>query len=428
MNEAVEYLSAEGDFDGPEREVYLRSAWAPDGFVYNLADEKGRVARVTSGGWTIQTDIHIAFLRPKSVIGLPLPEPGGSIELLRRYVNVESDEDFALILAWLVMGLRPSGPYPVLILQGEQGSAKSTLSRLLKELLDPVKAPLRSVPSTLHDLAIAAESNAVMAADNLSVLSPANSDAICRLSTGGGFSTRALYTDDEERIFDQMRAVILNGIDAIATRQDLLDRAIVLRLPPIAGDERMDEAMFWQEFKRDRPKILGALLDAAATALGEWETTAVSGFRMADFARWAAASMPAFGSTPEAFIAAYAENRSGALKASLDGSLLSRLVQKLLMDREKVEEEPALIHEKLRALLDEGEGKANSFPRSPQAMSRQLTLLAQALREVGIEVMTTTRGSGDRKRRWIVISRVPERDAGTHGTHTEAQECVDTGE
>ncbi len=416
VNEAVEYLSAEGDFDGPELEVYLRSAWSEGGFVFNLADADGHVVTVADQGWAVQSTTDVAFHRRNSVIALPVPQQGGSIDLLRRYVNVESDQDFLLILAWLVMALRPSGPYPVLVLHGEQGSAKSTVSRVLKALVEPVKAPIRSVPTSLRDLAIMAESNAVIAIDNLSVLGTTMSDGICRLSTGGGFSTRALYTDDEERIFEQMRSVILNGIDAIATRQDLLDRAIVLRLPRMTGDTRLQESVFWERFERDRPMILGALLDAAGSALANWDATEASAFRMADFARWASASMTALGSTPEAFLDSYVDNRSGALKASLEGSLVSKLVQRLLNQEDLVEGEPALIYEKLRGRVDEAERKGTSFPKSAQAMSRQLTLLTPALHEVGIEVTTTKRGSGGAKRRWITLRRVEPGDAGTRGT------------
>jgi len=36
------------------------------------------------------------------------------------------------------------GPYPVLCLAGEQGTGKSTLARLVRSLIDPASAPLRS--------------------------------------------------------------------------------------------------------------------------------------------------------------------------------------------------------------------------------------------------------------------------------------------
>jgi hypothetical protein len=409
LNEAIELLSAKADFDGPEIEVALRSSWVRDGLAYNLADPDGQVVTVRTDGWTVEVDGSASFQRRSSAQPLPIPVRGGSIDLLRPYVNVESEEDFRLLVSALVMMLRPSGPYPALIIVGQQGSAKSTMSRVLKALVDPVKAPVRSLPSSLRDLAIMADSNWVVVLDNLSQLKDAMSDAFCRLATGGGFATRALWTDDEERIFEQTRAVILNGIDAVVTRQDLLGRSIVLRLPKIGKEGRRDEATFWADFEADRPKILGALFDAASHALAHWETTTVEGLRMADFARWAAAAVPAFGWDAEALIDAYKQNLSGALKASLEGSLLAAVLMRVAASRDglHIEGAPTEVRKALQSALTEDEAKGRDFPPNAQAMSRSLTLLAPALAEIGIEVITTTRGSGNSKSRWITIHATP---------------------
>jgi hypothetical protein len=61
-------------------------------------------------------------------------------------------------------------------------------------------------------MAIAANNSHVLAFDNLSGVSADVADALCRLSTGGGFATRALYSDDEERIFDGQRPVMMASI------------------------------------------------------------------------------------------------------------------------------------------------------------------------------------------------------------------------
>jgi RepB DNA-primase N-terminal domain len=364
INEAVEYLSAEAEFDDPELEVHLRTAWTNGGFAYSLADDQGRAVMITPTGWSVGTTDEVAFLRRASVLPIPAPATGGAIELLRRYVNVQSEDDFILVVAWLTMALRPTGPYPVLVIQGQQGSAKSTLSRVLKALTDPVKAPIRSLPGGLRDLAIAAESNWVIVIDNLSLLNDGMSDAFCRLATGGGFATRALYTDDEERIFDQMRPVILNGIDAIVTRQDLLGRSIVIRLPKIKRDARIDEATFWANFEADQPLIVGALIDAAGVALARWEATEVVGLRMADFARWAAGSMPAFGRTADEFARAYEENLSGAMKASLEGSLLAAVVARVVGPSvgSCIRGRPTEVHAALRAAMKDEEQSCAPFP------------------------------------------------------------------
>ena len=110
-----------------------------------------------------------------------------------------------LLAAWLVAAFRPHGPYPILVLHGEQGSAKSTTARVLRALLDPNTAPLRGEPRDLRDVMIAASNGWIISFDNLSRIPHWLSDALCRLATGGGFSTRELYTDSEEVLFDAQR-------------------------------------------------------------------------------------------------------------------------------------------------------------------------------------------------------------------------------
>ncbi len=129
----------------------------------------------------------------------------------------------------------------MLVLHGEQGSAKSTLVRILRALIDPNTAALRAAPRDERDLVIAARNSWCLALDNLSHLPDWLSDALCRLATGSGFATRELYTDAEETIFAAQRPIVLNGIEELATRGDLLDRALLLYLPAIPEAQRHDE-------------------------------------------------------------------------------------------------------------------------------------------------------------------------------------------
>jgi hypothetical protein len=95
--------------------------------------------------------------------------------------------------------------------------AKSTAARVLRGLVDPNGAPLRCEPREPRDLMIAANNGWTIALDNVSHLWGWLSDALCRLSTGGGFATRTLYGNDEETIFDAQRPVILTGIEEVAS-------------------------------------------------------------------------------------------------------------------------------------------------------------------------------------------------------------------
>jgi hypothetical protein len=153
------------------------------------------------------------------------------------------------------------------MLHGEQGTAKSTTTRILRHLIDPNESPLRTVPRNDRDLMIAASNAWVHAFDNLSYLPLWFADALCRLATGGGFSTRKLRTDDDEVLFSSRLPLILTSIGELATRGDLLERAIVLHLPHIPRHKRITEQQFWQTFEAKRPVLLGALLDIVSAAL-----------------------------------------------------------------------------------------------------------------------------------------------------------------
>jgi hypothetical protein len=234
---------------------------------------------IDAAGWRVITDAPVRFRRPKGLKPLPVPVTGGSLGELRHFVNVADDNSWRLLVAWMLAALRPRGPYPVLCLHGQQGSAKSTLARVLRSLIDPNLAELRSEPKEPRDLMIAADASWIIALDNLSSLPAWLSDALCRLSTGGGFATRELYSDAEETVFDAQRPVLLTGIEDLATRGDLLERSIVLTLPPIPEDRRRSERALWKQIEAVRPRILGALLTALSGHCGNCRIFAWPAFR-----------------------------------------------------------------------------------------------------------------------------------------------------
>ena len=273
LQDALAVLEAKARFDSPEMPLFVRIADDQDRIFLDLGDPQWRVVEIGPQGWQVLTDPPVHFRRPKGMRCLPIPVAGGSLTLLRKYINVGSETNWTLAAAWLLAACRPRGPYPVLILQGEQGSAKSTMERLLRRIIDPAAAPVRTPPRTERDLLIAAASSWVIAYDNLSGIPQWLSDSLCRLATGGGMSTRELYTDSEEVFFDAMRPVILNGIDHIAERADLADRALVLHLPSIGARERVDEGSLYAGFERDLPQIFGALLTGVSGALSRLPQT-----------------------------------------------------------------------------------------------------------------------------------------------------------
>ena len=267
IRSALDLLEARAQFDGPERAVHIRTAEHAGRIYLDLADEHWRAVEIGPDGWRVIGSPPVRFRRPAGMLPLPVPEPGGSIEALNSFLNLPSRNDFVLIVAWLLAALRSGGPYPLLAISGEQGSAKTVLSKLLKALIDPNAAPVRALSREQRELMIAANNSYLLAFDNLSGLPHWLSDALCRLATGGSFAVRQLYTDDEEVLFEASRPILLNGIEDVISRPDLGDRAIFLTLAPIADGDRRPEADLWREFEIARPRILGALLDAVVHGL-----------------------------------------------------------------------------------------------------------------------------------------------------------------
>jgi hypothetical protein len=176
----------------------MRTAEHAGRIYLDLADEYWRAAEIGPDGWRVIGSPPVRFRRPAGMLSLPVPEPSGSIEALASFLNLPGRNDFVLIVAWLLAALRSGGPYPLLAISGEQGSAKTVLSKLLKALLDPNAAPVRALSGEQRELMIAANNSYLLAFDNLSGLPQWLSDALCRLATGGSFAVRQLYTDDEE--------------------------------------------------------------------------------------------------------------------------------------------------------------------------------------------------------------------------------------
>ena len=319
---------------------------------------------------------------------MPAPVQGGSLDELWSFINVR-ESDRPLVLAWLVQSLNFSGPYPIICLYGQQGAAKSTTAKLLRLLVDPNNAPLRAESKGTRDLVIAAKGNWCLAFDNLSKVSPELSDALCRLSTGGGFATRQLYTDSNEVVFDYKRPVILNGIEEVVTRLDLLDRGIVLYLPAIPKENRRTEKEFWKAFELVHPRIMGALFDAMAVGLRNLPNTNLASLsRMADFIELAHASEPAWGSVAGQFLPAYEENQQAIQRLPLDLSpIYDPLTKFLAAQGSKTWKGSATeLLRRLANLVDSSVRSRSGWPANAQTLAGQLRRLVSSLEAVGILV------------------------------------------
>jgi len=424
VQDALAVLEGKAVHDGPECPVYTRLAEHQGAIYLDIGNAAWQAVEITPRGWQLIDTPPVKFRRAKGMLPLPRPVAGGSLVALRRFVNVGSDADWRLLVSWLLAALRPSGPYPVLVIYGEQGSAKSSLVRVLRALVDPNTAALRTMPRDERDLVIAATNGWLIALDNLSYLPDWLSDALCRLATGSGFATRELYTDADETLFAAQRPVVMNGIEEVATRGDLLDRAVILYLPTIPTGERRNEKAFWPAFEQARPEIFGALLDIVSAGLRALPTVRIDDLpRMADFAVWACAAADACGWTAQNFLDAYQGIRDAVHELTLEASPVGPFMRDFAVQHSPWEGTASELLRALEALSQGGvttggvtmqaSPKAGrdvttqkAWPKNGRALSNALRRLTPTLRALGIAV-TFDREPGGKRQRLIRLAYSP---------------------
>jgi hypothetical protein len=269
---------------------------------------------------------------------------------------------------------------------GVQGACKTSFTRVLRLLVDPSGTKDRALPRENRDLFIAATNSWLLAYDNISHIPDWISDTLCRLSTGGGFATRQLYSDADEQLFEAMRPVTLNGIEDFVERPDLADRSVFLTLDDVPDEDRRDEAEFWAAFEKAKPQILGALLDMVVHGLQQLPTIKLACKpRMADFATWATACETAAWPAGT-FMAAYQANRQGAVETVLEGDIVATMLRSFMAT---LSAWTGTATELLKALTDHaGEviARAKDWPKKPNVLSGRLRRAETLLPKVGIRV------------------------------------------
>jgi len=387
ITEALAVLDGEARFAGPERRVGVRVLDHGEAMYLDLGDAAWRVVEITPGRWRIisSAEAPVRFRRTRGMLPLPEPDRHGRITELRPLVNVASEGDFQLLVAWLLACLYPRGARPVLQILGEQGSAKSTVGRLLRSQVDPNRVPLRTDPKDEGDLLISAMHAAVIMLDNLSEIPRRLSDALCRLATGGGLSKRELYTDADEVVLEAQRPVLITAITEVITASDLLDRSMTVTLPVIAQEKRRTEKQMETLARVAQPRVLGALLNAVAAGLAALPTTVLRRTpRMADFATFVEACAPSLGWEPGSFLDALEANRRRADAVAIEALPVGIALMDFLRDRSDWTGTATQLLNVLGTQVTEQVRKERDWPKQANRLSNQLKRLAPNLRRAGV--------------------------------------------
>jgi hypothetical protein len=400
----VELYTAAGLYDGPEHQLYLRTAPAASGGVYiDLVDEGGQAIHVSAEGWRIIGRAPVKFYRPPNMKPLPRPlREQADASLLQLLLNLPNESEFNLLLTACTFALLPGKAYPIIVFEGQAGAAKTSAARIVRNTLDPNAVPVTGMPRG-QDLVSCAKNNAVIVLDNLSVLPAAVQDDLCRLATGGGMGGRKLYTNDGDASFTASRPLILTGINNLATRGDLADRCLPFHLSEVVT--RKTDAEIQEGFSYAHPRVFAGLLDIMVVGMQRLEEVQRGRRpleRMADFTQWGYAVAPAIGWTEDDFRLAYRATRREALQTVIENDPVAAGILALVHGAKRQGKpwhgSQSLLWKELAGAAGDA-AKAPGFPKSPEGLGWALKRVIPVLGDRGIRITRTRRSSG----MWVSI-------------------------
>lgn len=399
INEFSAFLEGVGMNNPRVVEPRMRVMLDGEALYYDLG---GKVVRVADGRWEIGEEGGLFY---RGQASLPQVEPSSTDKDFRTLFRelLPLDESTLLLLqAWLLGCFLPGGPFPILILNGEQGSAKSTTTRMLARLIDPHHRDMREPPRSVRDLASAAKNSYVLAFDNVSHIPPWLSDSFCRIATGtAAIGGRKLYTDTDEASVTAARPMIFNGIPDFVEREDLADRSIHIYLPTISESQRRDDDSVWSKFEELRPLLLGSLLNMVAKSQAGFDNVHLSKLpRMANFCRWVVAGI---GSDAEQFLAIMHGIKQYASEQTLENNPVAQAVLQITRN----EGYEGTVHGLLGAIAHLAPDDRSWWPSGPRALSNALRRLQPVLREAGVEVVREGRENGTGRTRIRITRRNP---------------------
>jgi len=389
--------------------VWYRVAPIEGGIEIDLGDEKstrivvkaGSVETVTQGSKTLfyRTPVSAAFV---------MPAEKGNLDLLKNYLNLH-DIDRLLLVAWLSYTLAHpkvlSSKYPILVINGDQGTGKTSLcNHIIYPLLDPNVIGVQIFPGSANDLAIASQNAHVLCYDNMRGFKVSMADTLCIAATGGAITNRTLYTDADQHVNHLHVALVMNGIHHFINQPDLAQRCLSIRTLTLPESRRKPEAAMIQELKADMPMIFRGMLDLIAKVfqhLPEAEITHPE--RMLDFVHWLAAMEKADGIPAGIYQQAYGDSLHQAqLDSLMENTLASALVE--FCDGIKVQVwsgTPGDLLDELNEKASSGTSYSRDWPQNPISLSKRLNGLKASLLTQGIDIQ-----SGRGKERTITIRKV----------------------
>jgi hypothetical protein len=421
ITSALTIIESRACFKGEQITLENRVCWHEGALWYDLSNAQWEAVRITQDGWEIVTEPPILFRRFAHQSPQVTPNPDGSIEALKDFLNLANPEQELLLFVYLVTCFLPDIPHPIPVLYGPQGASKTTLARILRRFIDPSAVEVLSLPMNINDLVQQLSHHWFAFFDNVTGMPGWVSDALCRAVTGEGFSKRELYSDDDDVIYAFRRCLGLNGINLAVQKPDLLDRSILFKLERIAREHRKGEKDLWERFERARPQILGGIFDVLSQTMRLRRNVELQSLpRMADFAFWGCAAAQALGHTQEEFLDAYYQNIGEQNEEAIHENPVAIALMAWMENRDEWEGTPSELLNELEAManVEKIDMRQKYWPKAANALSRRINEVKTNLAEVGVVIRSEKATNG---KRMILIQKVP---ISTDTTATPSEQSI----
>lgn len=383
-------LSSE-EFSGKKNRIAMKN-----GSIYydlhNEYDEELKYVEVKDGDWAVKTGDTEIFLWNQFSKEQVIPDKeNADYLLLKKYLNIR-DEDMLLALVYIASCLIPDKQHPILNIEGEHGTGKSTISSIIKMLIAPVKgsSSLSNFSDGKDGLLMQLAQFYLSVFDNIEKLPSHLNQTFCQAVTGGTTYRRKFYSQDTLLSVELNSIVVINGITPSIRKEDLVSRTVFIETNSLSDYRETSKLM--EEFRKDLPKIFGGVLNVVAKAIQiKEQVNMTNSYRMAEFAAIGYAIAEAIrAGLGNQFMEAMSRNEKRQLQEVKKNEPLITLFQNFLQIHhdgvcwpvEKVFEDIVR-----NDIYHTGLGtSAKDLPNAPNALSRRVNKLKSLFRKYDMNI------------------------------------------
>ncbi len=390
IKNVVSYIRGVSEQVCIKKHIFTRVGFDNDAIYIDTINEN-KFIKIDSTSVSIEEECPILFFRTGDMLPLPVPYINLSPQMAKQYIlSMEKIVNFdrkslTLSLVWLMSLFLKDGTYPILMLDGPQGSAKTSSLSFLTRLVDPREHPLVGIPKNSRDLYVYAQKNTILAFDNISEISHSMCDELCKLASSGSITTRKLYSDDESMVIKAKCLIAFNGIGLNIARNDILDRAILIETQPIDSGYRISESALESLFNKLHKNIFSAIVYAVHFGLKNCKEYCDRNYigRLVDVELWAYRWSPAFLMNPGKLIRRVFNNQNSLQSSVSENNSFCNALCHFMEDRNKWK---GTITNLMKMLEDKfpNEKSRKDWPKTPQLAGSQVKRLKSSLEQHGI--------------------------------------------